>query len=431
MCKFFKSFLSILFIISSYYLVAQNQDSVTTKKIDDAFREIDSLKTVIDSLDRKIDLIGKNSFSTNPIDSLLTELDLESTIDTSLIPEDQRSRRKQLDALLESISNRPGQLFFNGQVNSIIQGNIQQNDKFSTANGSINLFASASFENNIILFIDLEAIGGNGPDEFAETISSLNGDAGSTQSEDGFDRIVVNEAWTEFLFLQEIFTVTTGKIDLTNYFDNNAAANDENSQFISGAFINNTAFAVPSNSPGLRIRTTILERFYIQFAIAKEENSGNNIFNNLYKIGGFGFKLFPFSDFEAELHVFGYSHPLANDRFGFGISVSQKIAARFTIFGRFGNNENTLAELYQIKSAWSCGSQFTENILGEPSVIGVAFGSTKPYDNSLTNEKLTELYIKQQINTWIGISAHFQHVWDTGGKNNKYSLLGLRVNFAF
>ena len=81
-------------------------------------------------------------------------------------------------------------------------------------------------------------------------LSSLNGDAGSTQSDDGFDRIVVNEAWTEFLFLDDIFTVTAGKIDLTNYFDNNAVANDENSQFITGALINNTAFVVPSNSPG-------------------------------------------------------------------------------------------------------------------------------------------------------------------------------------
>ena len=426
---YYNIFISIIFIISVHSLIAQNQDSSITKSYDEAFIELDSLKAVINSLNRKIELINKKIDATNPIDSLLTTLSVDK--DTSLIPEDQRSRRKQLDDLLKYISKRHGQLFFNGQANAIIQGNTQKSDKFSTANGSINLFASASFENNIILFIDLEAIGGNGPDEFAETISSLNGDAGSTQSEDGFDRIIVNEAWTEFLFLKEIFTVTAGKIDLTNYFDNNAIANDENSQFISGAFINNTAFVAPSNSPGIRLRTTILERVYIQFAISKAENSGSNIFSNLYKIGGIGFKLFPFSAFEAEFHAFGYSDPLANNRFGFGISISQEIADKFTIFGRFGNNENRLAELYNIKSAWSFGSQFTENILNELSVIGIAFGSTKPYDISLKNEKLTELYIKQLINSWISISANFQYVWDTGGKNSKYSLIGLRVNFTF
>ncbi len=408
---------------------AQQLDSITIYDAKSLKLQLDSLSSVVDSLKYKIDLISSKDPGTESFDSLLKTIEANS--DTSLIPEDQRSRRKQLDALLEFISKKPGQLFFNGQASAIIQGNLQKKDKFSTANGSINLFATTSFENNIILFVDLEAIGGNGPDDFAETISSLNGDAGSTQSSDGFDRIVVNEAWTEFLFLDDIFTVTAGKIDLTNYFDNNAIANDENSQFITGAFINNNAFAVPSNSPGLRIRTTILKRFYLQFAMSKAENTGNNIFSDIYKIGGIGFKLFPFSDYEAEFHLFGYSHPLANNRYGFGVSMSQTIAARFTIFGRFGNNENELADWYKIKNAWSIGSQFTENILGEPSVIGIAFNSTKPYDTSLLNEKLTELYIKQLINSWISISAHFQHVWDTGGKNDKYSLLGLRFNFTF
>jgi hypothetical protein len=165
--------------------------------------------------------------------------------------------------------------------------------------------------------------------------------------------------------------------------------------------------------------------------MSKVENSGSNVFSNIYKVGGIGFKLFPFSDYEAEFHLFGYSHPLAHDRYGFGISMSQTIAARFTIFGRFGNNENTLAEWFRIKNAWSFGSQFEENIFSEPSVIGIAFNSTKQFDASQLNEKLTEIYIKQQINKWISISAHFQHIWDTGGINNKYSLLGLRVNFAF
>ena len=420
-------YFSFIIAINTNELQAQLTDSSAVKILNRVNNKIDSLEIVIDSLDKRIEQLE----FTEPesFDSLLISYDEES--DTSLIPEDQRSRRKQLDALLAFISNRPGQLFFNGQANAVLQGSLNEDDKFSTANGSINLFATTSFENNIILFIDLEAIGGNGPDEFAKTISSLNGDAGSTQSKDGFDRIVVNEAWTEFLFLNEIFTITAGKIDLTNYFDNNAIANDENSQFISGALINNAAFAVSPNSPGLRIRTTFLKRFYIQFAISKTENTGSNIFSDIYKIGGIGFKLFPFSEYEAEFHLFGYSQPLANNRFGFGISMSQTIAARFTIFGRFGNNENELAHYYAIKNAWSFGSQFKENILGEPSVIGIAFNSTKPYDKSSLNEKLTELYIKQLINTWISISVHFQQVWDTGGINNKYSLLGLRVNFTF
>ncbi|MBT8382780.1 MAG: carbohydrate porin, partial [Ignavibacteria bacterium] len=380
--------------------------------------ELDSLRTVIDSLYIKIDMIRYQIGETNPFDSLLTTLEEEK--DTSFIPEDQRSRRKQLDALLEYISQRPGQLFFNGQANVILQGNLQRQERYSTGVGSINLFASSSFGNNTILFVDLEAVGGNGPDEFSETIGSLNGDAGSTQSEDGSDRIAVNEAWAEFLFLDNIFTITAGKIDLTNYFDNNAAANDENSQFISGIFINNPAYVVPSNSPGIRFRTTILEKFYIQLAFAKAENTGSKIFNDIYKSAGFGFKLFPFTSFEADLHVFGYTYPLVKDQYGFGVSMNQTIAQSFKIFGRVGNNENTLADWYGIKTSWSAGAQFEENLFGEPTIIGIAYGSIKPADSSVKNEKSTELYFQQLLNNWVSISTHLQHIWDTGGVNGRY-----------
>lgn len=418
------------FIISAeIFAFAQIPDSINIKDSLSYRRELDSLKAVLDSLNLKLTSIEKRLEKQTPLDSLLTGF--EEIKETSLIPEDQRSRRKQLDALLELISQRPGQLFFNGQANAIIQGNLPKDNQFSTATGSINLFASTSFENNIILFIDLEAIGGNGPDEIANTFTSLNGDAGSTQSDEGFDQVLVNEAWTEFLFLDDIFTVTAGKIDLTNYFDNNAIANDENSQFISSALINNASFAVPSNSPGFRIRTTLLKRFYIQFAMAKAENSGSDIFSSLYKIGGIGFKLFPNSDYTAEFHLFGYMHPSADDKFGLGVSVSQTIAGRFTIFGRYGSNEDQLAEWYSIKNTWSSGAQFNENLIGEPSIIGIAYSSTKLINETLKNEKLTELYIRQLINAWISLSAHYQYVWDGMGTENNYSILGLRVNFTF
>jgi len=424
-------YLKVIFILFSGCTITIGQivSRTDSTKSNSTIDQSDSLKMVIDSLGQRLDELEKHLKERATLDSLLTGF--EEVEDTFLIPEDQRSRRKQLDALLQLISQRPGQLFFNGQVNAILQGNLPKDNQFSTGTGSVNLFASVSFENNIILLIDLEAIGGNGPDEFANTITSLNGDAGSTQSDEGFDQILVNEAWIEFLFLEDIFTVTAGKIDLTNYFDNNATANDENSQFISSSLINNSSFAVPSNSPGFRIRTTLLKRFYIQFALAKSENSGSDIFSNLYKIGGIGFKLFPLSDYTAEFHLFGYQHPLADNQFGFGLNMSQTIAGRFSIFGRYGCNEDQLAEWYFVKNAWSAGAQFNENLIGEPSIIGMAYSSTKPNDESLKNEKLTELYIRQLINRWISISAHYQYVWDGAGEDSKYSILGLRVNFTF
>lgn len=425
--KIFKFLISAYILFSPALLLSQIKDSSYSKNIEVIVKDIDSLKTLVDSLNQRIQSLNKNEET--PFDSLLTIVSTEK--DTNIIPEDQRSKRKQLDELLEYISKRPGQLFFNGQTLAIIQGNIEKNDRFSTGQGSVDLFASSSFGESTILFIDLKAIGGQGPDKYSETIGSLNGDASSVPYIQDFDRILINEAWAEFLFLNNIFTVTAGKINLTNYFDNNAVANDPYTQFISGIFINNPAFAVPLNSPGIRIRTTLLQRFYIQVAFAKVENTGNRIFQDIFKTAGIGFKILPFTDFEANIHLYGYSHPNANNRYGFGLSVDQTIARIFKIFGRFGNNENTLADWYGVKTSWSAGTQFEEDLLGEPTIIGIAYGLIKPSEISVKNEQSTELYLRQSLNKWISISTHLQYIWDTGGINGKYTVLGLRVNFRF
>jgi len=424
--RFFYVLITTFILVNTF---AQQEDALTTNKIQFVYEKIDSLKVALDSLENKIELINRKNAETTSFDSLL--LTIKDVKDTTLIPEDQRSKRKELDELLEYISKRPGQLFFNGQTLAIIQGNVTQNDRFATGQGSVDLFASSSFGQSTILFVDLKAIGGKGPDKYSETIGSLNGDASSVPDVDEFDRVLINEAWAEFLFLNNIFTVTAGKINLTNYFDNNAVANDPYSQFISGVFINNPAFAVPLNSPGIRIRTTLLQRFYIQVAFAKVENTGDRIFQDIFKTAGIGFKILPFTDFEANIHLYGYSHPYADNRYGFGVSIDQTIARIFKIFGRFGNNENTLADWYGVKTSWSAGTHFEQNVFGEPTIIGIAYGLIKPSNDSLMNEKSTELYLRQSLNKWISISTHLQYVWDTGGINGKYTVLGLRVNFRF
>ena len=427
--KFIK-FLAFTYIIfNASVLLGQVKDSSYSKNLESIIKDLDSLKIVVDSLNQKINSIEISKKEQSPFDSLLTAID--SASDSTLIPEDQRSKRKQLDELLEYISNRPGQLFFNGQTLAIIQSNVVKNDRFATGQGSVDLFASSSFGQSTILFVDIKAIGGKGPDNYSETIGSLNGDASSVPDADDFDRLLINEAWAEFLFLHNIFTVTAGKINLTNYFDNNAVANDPYTQFISGIFINNPAYAVPLNSPGIRIRTTLLQRFYIQVAFAKVEDTGDRIFQDIFKSAGVGFKILPFTDFGANIHIYGYSHPYADDRYGFGLSADQTIAKFFKVFGRFGNNENVLADWYGVKTSWSAGTQFEENILGEPTIIGIAYGLIKPSDDSLKNEKSTELYLRQALNKWISASIHLQNVWDTGGINGKYTILGLRVNFRF
>lgn len=345
---------------------------------------------------------------------------------------DSRSRYKRVDALLKAIQQRPGQLIFNGNVTTIGQLVNNKDDKMETfGTASMDIFATTSFGKGTLLFIDMEAIGGDGPDQIYPSFSGLNGDAGTTQSFDGIDRLNILEAWAEFTMLKESITITAGKVDLTNYFDNNASANDETRQFISKSFINNSSFAVPSNSPGLRIRTTLLKRYHVQFGLASQDNMGSMLLNDLYKIASLGWTFAPGSDFESNLRFYGYQVPVADNSYGWGVSFNKLIFGSYNIFGRFGQNLDSIADYWGIKSSWSAGTRFVKTIANQVLAIGIAYGQNTAYDQSLEKEKIMEIYLMRQINKWAHISPHFQYVWNAKGTQQKFPVFGIRTNFTF
>ncbi|MCF8358064.1 MAG: carbohydrate porin [Prolixibacteraceae bacterium] len=320
---------------------------------------------------------------------------------------------------------------FNGSATTILQGSRFNNAMEAYATGSFDIFALTSFGKGSLLFFDLEAIGGNGPGQDYPTLSGLNGDAGSTQAVDGIDRLNLLEAWAEFSMFKNTITITAGKIDLTNYFDINASANDETMQFITGSFINSSAFAVPSNSPGMRLKTSLFKRLHFQAALVSTDNSGQKLFDDIYKIASFGYTIAPGSRFESNIRLYGYQHPLAGNDYGWGISFDEVLFGHFNIFGRYGQNFSEVADFWGIKSAWSAGTRFVVTIAQQILAIGVAYGENIPASTELNTEKVAEIYIRRQLNKWIHLSPHFQYIWNTNGTDNEIAVVGLRTQFNF
>lgn len=407
---------------------AQVVDTLAIKKLLKFESEMDSLRQQLRLMDGELQRVKANVAEGSDIEKLLAALNED---DMESAPEDQRSRRKRVDALLKIITDRPGQLRFNGGATAILQGNPERQSRFSTGVGSFDIYAHTSFGSNTLLFFDFEAIGGNGPDTHVPAFTTLNGDAGSTQEFDGVDRLTVLEAWAEFSMFKETITLTAGKIDLTNYFDNNASANDETSQFISGAFVNSAALPIPANSPGLRLRTTLLKRFFLQAGLASTDNSGDQILDKLFKIASMGFKVFPESDWEANLRMYTYVHPSAGDAGGYGLSYDESIAGAFNVFGRYNRNEAKMARWKGISSAWSVGGRIVRTIAGRRLAIGAAFGETVPVDHALKHEKLIEIYFRHQLNKWVYMSPHVQLLRNGAGSERNATLLGFRAQFNF
>lgn len=408
---------------------AQQVDTTSVNHIKALESQIDSLCRTIRLMDKELQQVKQNTVEgSSDVDELIALLNND---DVESVSVESRSRRKRVDALLKAITQRPGQLSFNGGATTILQNGSGDDSSRTTAVGSFDIYAHTAFGENTLLFIDLEAIGGNGPDVFFPTFSGLNEDAGSTQDEDGIDRLTVLEAWAEFTPLNKIITVTAGKIDLTNYFDNNASANDETMQFISGAFVNNAAFAVPGNAPGLRLRSTLYNRIHLQLGISSVNNSGRDISKEIYRIASIGYTLSPGSDYEANLRFYGYQHPLADNSTGWGISFDNVVFSTYNIFARYGNNNSKVAEYWGVQSSWSAGARFVRQIAGHSTALGLAYGENTSFRKNLKDEKIMEIYARRQLNEWTFISPHLQFVWNGSGTSDPVMIFGIRTHFNF
>ncbi|MGM0482965.1 MAG: hypothetical protein ACQERI_00265 [Candidatus Krumholzibacteriota bacterium] len=413
-------------------VIAREADSTTARSIRRLEAEIDSLRRKIQSMEEQSGGgrrrgRGRGLASADDLVALMEEDD-ENVERANM---NRRSRRNRVEALLEAITRRPGQLRFNGGSTTILQYGHGGGDGHTMGAGSFDIYAHTAFGPHSLLFFDLEAVGGDGPDEFYSTMAGLNDDAGSTQDEDGVDRLTVLEAWSEFTMCDRIFTITAGKIDLTNYFDNNASANDETTQFISSAFVNSAAFAVPENAPGVRFRTTLANRLHFQVGLSSADNSGKDLFEEIYRIAGIGIAFLPDSDFESNFRVYGYQHPSAEGAYGYGVSLDHVSFGAFNLFARYGRNQDDLADFWRIESSWSAGTRLVREIAGKTVVLGLAAGENIPADHDLNNERIMEIYSRCRLNKWACLSPHLQMVWNAGGGSERIALFGLRTNFNF
>ena len=301
--------------------------------------------------------------------------------------------------------------------------------RHSSAEGSLDLLFIGKPLTYMTFFVDLEAIGGNGPDEFIGNISGLNDDAGSLQDEDGVDRISVREVWLQSELLKQHVRLVAGKIDLTNYFDSNSIANDETTQFITSAFVNNRTLEVPENGPGIAAFYDTRRGVFFGLGLQSADNDGLNIVDNLYGIGEVGARLRYLFGLEGTYRLWTKINGGRNDNMGLGINVDQHLSAKFVAFARYGMNETDGAD---VKSAWSTGLEMRHPFLSRVNdSTAFAFGHTESVDGN--DEQVTEVYYKFAFNDHFAITPLFQAVFDPVGLDNSnvVALFGVRTQIEF
>lgn len=302
-------------------------------------------------------------------------------------------------------------------------------------------------------FLRYEAGQGNGINQDISVFCNANASAYPGQG------IWVAEAWYEQKLFSDKFDGAIGYLFPAAYFDNNAVANDQTTQFLNAIFVNNPTFEMPIYVPGVVAKYTPIDKVEISGAMFDADGNWQRINENLFSVCQLSYSPAIFG-LLGNYHVFGWYNQLPHrswtdpaktgeDSYGFGISVDQQISDVVTAFARYGwRNPETydsqavvISQTYAtlITQSWSIGAQATGKAWHrENDVLGIGFGQVIPSAKyketmALANaepESHLEIYYLIKCFEHMGISPDFQYIVNPFGKDQNPFRQGIDRNTA-
>jgi porin len=315
-----------------------------------------------------------------------------------------------------------------------------------------------------------ESAGINDPS--VASVFNVNGDGAPRRAID------ITELWYEQMFLFGELRLRFGKMDLTGGFEHRNCpvsfdcsnfANDENTQFLNGALINNPTIPFPDYGLGVAVhydpdnfwyasaavadaqadvretgfRTTFCGEDYffyiVETGITPLFGSANGALAGAYRIGLW---YDPQPKASTDLAEAGES---CRDDVGFYITCDQMITKEnldpedsqgLGVFFRYGNANSKRND---ITNFWSLGFQYQGLLDGrDDDVLGVGFAhgtfsdkASATYTNDY--ESAFEVYYSVQIAPWLVISPDFQYVTNPGGDGSISDavVVGVRALMVF
>jgi len=297
----------------------------------------------------------------------------------------------------------------------------------------------------------------------------VNGDATPRNS------MVVTEFWYEQEMFDGTFLLRVGKMDITGgfechgcpvAFDCSLFANDENTQFLNSALVNNPTIPFPDYALGIAafynpvrwwyasaaavdaqndVRETGFSTtfgnedyfFYVfETGIVPQINSSKGPLKGVYRIG-------VWNDPQPKAH--SDSSKNYRDDVGFYLSCGQMLIKEnaepddsqgLGAFFRYGYASDKRND---ITNFWSFGFQYQGLIEGrDDDVLGAGFAQGFFSDRASTTykddyESAVEVYYNAQITPWLNISPSIQYITNPGGTETAGDalVLGMRAVVTF
>ncbi len=290
--------------------------------------------------------------------------------------------------------------------------------------GYVNLEIEQRLWPGAAVFIELESDRGRGVDQFLSTFAVCN-----TNSGEDVDFYIPEFYLEQNLFAEKI-SLSAGKLDLSDWFDGNLAAESGDTQFLSCALINSLTIPFPAKGLGARAEFKPYEWVYFASGASTARASSTKTglsdgFNSLFFINEFGLSPRIGSLQGNYRFIFHMNHEKLEridgegerrEDFGYGISFDQEIIKGVTLFLRYGHADERVRD---IKHFWSFGGQIIEPIPGRKfdclglgvarSIMGKDYREASE-EEAARAETIYEIYYSYNLNSYIILTPNLQIV---------------------
>src|SRR5262245_40930218 len=163
-------------------------------------------------------------------------------------------------------------------------------DRHAYQLANADLFFTAKVAQHTMFYADVVGLSGTPPDLEVPVLTLLNGYTARLVRQ---NELNLREAWLRTEVFKQKLALSAGRLDLTNYFDHNAAANDETSQFLSDALVNNPALGLAVNGSGVAAVYDPKGGFVFKVGIQQSKTEATNLSQSLYTHGEVGHRARP------------------------------------------------------------------------------------------------------------------------------------------
>ena len=306
------------------------------------------------------------------------------------------------------------------------KGGFPQPNKKAYALASADLFFAAKLAQYTTFFADVVALSGAPPDREIPALTLLNGYTARLVNQ---NELNLREAWLRTELFGQRLGLTAGRLDLTNYFDRNAVANDETTQFISDALVNNQMLGLAANGTGIVVDYDPKNPLSFRFGVQQSNPAATNLSDSMYSLAEVGLTATPFSLPEGHYRVwFRANNGEVASKRAAGLSVDQKVSPFVTLFGRYGAQQLPGDRDHYV----SAGLGFSNGLVFNPSdTWGIGYAQMDLASGD--KERLTEGYYNFHLTERLRLSFTLQHVLDSPGTESTFGYLlpGIRLQASF